>query len=505
MDKVIVFIPANLSIPTWQRDVVEVLKRYYLVDYCSVERDKSESKLRSFLKLKDKIPRIFYAIQLLTESKLFRINFGEVKLENSKVLKCYPKGTRYVDIVEVSDCQFAASDYVFGLNFGFRIVRGGILGMFKGGLLGFHHGDPDNYRGSAPGFFEIHNGEPFVGLIIQRLSEELDGGEVLAKSFVPCHYSLGLTQNWLFEKSSVLMTEFLSGATYKEQSPMTQSFHRVYKFPKFVFILIYILKFWIRLIKSFFKRKMEKYVPGRDWSIGYLTGGRLRTVLMSNRDYYYADPFSLPDGSLVCERFNRKLNVGEIIRVNNGKIIELLTDKDCHKSYPYYIKYKGFNYIIPETGVSKEIFLLKEIDGNYILIDSLETPQEIFDFSVFSDAEDYYGFYTVGNRGADSLYSVKIESIDPLKIDFSDSTLITTDERFTRCGGRVWVEEESVYRIIQQQRFGNYGESIGIAVHDRYDLRSFDYVPLLNINQNFGLLNLHTLDVFTGLIDYKKK
>jgi len=505
MDKVLVFIPSNRKIFDWQMAVIEELKASFVVEYCLINRGNSESKLRSFLKLRNRTSRLLYRAHLVLEAKIFGLKSTKIKVQTSSIINCYPRGTRYIDILDESDCEFRALDYLFGLNFGFRIVRGEILNMFHKGLLGFHHGDPDNYRGSAPGFYEIRNKEPYAGLILQRLCDDLDGGEVLAKSFIPCHYSLGLTQNWLFEKSAILMTEYLSKNSNILNQPILQSFYRVYRFPKICDVIIYILTFYLKLIKSTLKRISEKYGSKRDWSIGYIRDGRLQTLIDSDSKYCYADPFELPDKSIVFERYNRKTRVGEIFRLNDGVKSELLSEVNCHKSYPYFIQNGKSNLIIPETGLAKKLYLLKEIDGEYRKVCEIDTPYEVYDFSVFQREEEYLGFFTTGNRGAGALYCVKMTSLEPLLVNWNKSVLVTTDERYTRCGGKVWADEKHVYRVTQQQRYGNYGNNVGLVKHDVDDLKNFRFESLLRINQNYNLLNLHTLDVFSGLIDYKKK
>ena len=60
---------------------------------------------------------------------------------------------------------------------GTGILKGEILKICKNGIISFHHGDNEFYRGSPPGFWEIINKEIRTGFIIQRLSEELDNGE----------------------------------------------------------------------------------------------------------------------------------------------------------------------------------------------------------------------------------------------------------------------------------------------------------------------------------------
>ena len=48
-------------------------------------------------------------------------------------------------------------------------------------MLSFHHGDNRVNRGGPSGFWEVLNDIPSSGFIIQKLTEELDGGEVLLR------------------------------------------------------------------------------------------------------------------------------------------------------------------------------------------------------------------------------------------------------------------------------------------------------------------------------------
>ena len=52
---------------------------------------------------------------------------------------------------------------------GSGILKGKILDICKNGIISFHHGDNDFYRGGPPGFWEIINRDIRTGFIIQRL------------------------------------------------------------------------------------------------------------------------------------------------------------------------------------------------------------------------------------------------------------------------------------------------------------------------------------------------
>ena len=61
------------------------------------------------------------------------------------------------------------------------ILKGKILETSKFGVISYHHGDNDFYRGVPAGFWEVYNKDPITGFIIQKLNNELDNGEILFK------------------------------------------------------------------------------------------------------------------------------------------------------------------------------------------------------------------------------------------------------------------------------------------------------------------------------------
>ena len=100
-------------------------------------------------------------------------------------LKCqvYKKGhSEYFqteDVTTIRDCKL---DFI--LRFGFNIIRGEILSAARFGVWSFHHDDEMIYRGGPPGFWEIFNGDPVTGAIMQRLTDKLDGGIILKKGYL---------------------------------------------------------------------------------------------------------------------------------------------------------------------------------------------------------------------------------------------------------------------------------------------------------------------------------
>jgi hypothetical protein len=94
----------------------------------------------------------------------------------------------------------AAREADAGLLFGVGFVVGRVLSAFDHGVLSFHHGDVREYRGQPMGFWEYLDGEARAGVTLQRLSETLDGGRVVATDTVP----VGDAARWRDVRSRLL-------------------------------------------------------------------------------------------------------------------------------------------------------------------------------------------------------------------------------------------------------------------------------------------------------------
>src|SRR4029077_437106 len=96
------------------------------------------------------------------------------------------------------------------VRFGFRILRGDILTVARYGVWSFHHGDNRINRGGPAGFWEVHEGWPETGATLQVLTEDLDGGRVLARtSSATLPMSVRRNRNALFWKALPLLSRAL--------------------------------------------------------------------------------------------------------------------------------------------------------------------------------------------------------------------------------------------------------------------------------------------------------
>lgn len=73
-----------------------------------------------------------------------------------------------------------------------RILTGDILSQPSLGVLSFHGADIRRYRGRPGAFFQWINGESEIGMTLQRLTNDLDGGELILCE----HTDISNAQSW---------------------------------------------------------------------------------------------------------------------------------------------------------------------------------------------------------------------------------------------------------------------------------------------------------------------
>jgi len=118
------------------------------------------------------------------------------QLASIDVLRVNPIAKGFVDRFTAEDvAQIRGYRLDVLLRFGFNILKGDILTAAKYGIWSYHHGDNEFYRGGPALFWELVEANELSGVILQILSEELDGGKVLAKALFATRHGLSLRRN----------------------------------------------------------------------------------------------------------------------------------------------------------------------------------------------------------------------------------------------------------------------------------------------------------------------
>ncbi len=116
-------------------------------------------------------------------------------LAGVEVLRVHPRSQRFSDYIEGDELKsIRARDIDVLVRIGFRILRGGILGSARYGVWSYHHGDNRVNRGGPAGYWEVMESSPETGSALQILTEDLDGGIVLYRSYSTTN-DMSLTDN----------------------------------------------------------------------------------------------------------------------------------------------------------------------------------------------------------------------------------------------------------------------------------------------------------------------
>jgi UDP-4-amino-4-deoxy-L-arabinose formyltransferase/UDP-glucuronic acid dehydrogenase (UDP-4-keto-hexauronic acid decarboxylating) len=93
----------------------------------------------------------------------------------------------------------ARADIAVSINYS-GVIPEEITALFPLGILNAHGGDLPRYRGNACQAWAILNGEEKVGLCIHRMiGDELDSGDILARTYLPIdiNTTIGQAMDWI--------------------------------------------------------------------------------------------------------------------------------------------------------------------------------------------------------------------------------------------------------------------------------------------------------------------
>ncbi|HEV2132557.1 MAG TPA: formyltransferase family protein, partial [Longimicrobiaceae bacterium] len=79
----------------------------------------------------------------------------------------------------------AALEPDLGIVAGTYILTENVFGVPRLGSINLHSGKAPEYRGAAPAFWELYNGETEVGITIHRVTRSLDAGSILLQESFP--------------------------------------------------------------------------------------------------------------------------------------------------------------------------------------------------------------------------------------------------------------------------------------------------------------------------------
>jgi hypothetical protein len=409
---------------------------------------------------------------------------------------------------------------------GAGILRGEILHAARLGIISFHHGDNRVNRGSPPGFWECYHEWPQTGFIIQRLTEELDAGEVLVRGSFGTRYYYSLNQSHLYRKSLVHLKHLLKRIAATGSLPPAEDAPSpysgvLYRVPGPHQCLAYAFKF----VKRLALRSASRMLRLRQrWGISLLPGKWDRSALWRSVEVrnppgrFWADPFVYSHGGKTycfVEDFVYQANRAHItaLEIAGPKVIEhgIALKEPFHLSFPFLFRYRGELFMCPECFESGQIRIYRcaEFPLKWELACVAMEGVCAVDTVLFEKAGRWWMLTSLDESGTgdpcSELYLFSADS--PLGANWTPHPRnpIRIDARGGRNAGLI-IDGERIFRLAQRQGFDQYGE--GLLVFEIKAISDAAYVEELvsEIDPAFkkGLRGMHHLscDGKTTVIDH---
>lgn len=372
----------SLTQPQWVNKIVKDIINSDIAEVVLIVKNEAEhprqksSIFKTLLENRQHILRKFYTV---LDDRIFRSEPDPFKLVNlapllghCPIVGVNPEQTKYSDYfpeVDVSTILDYNLDVAF--RFGFRILKGDSLKIARHGVWSYHHGDNLAMRGGPAGFWEVMEGHPATGAILQILTPELDDGKVLYRSWASTfQYSVRRNKENYYWKTSEFALRKLRelyelGPSALEADKFAATYypynHRLYKAPDNGEMLWLLIKLGSKVIG----RGLQKLFYRREWFLAYKfsKSGQISTafhnakLIRPPKNYFWADPFPLKKGDtyfIFIEEFEFRVGKGwisviELDQTGAWKAPVKVLETDYHLSHPFVFEWQNQYYMIPET------------------------------------------------------------------------------------------------------------------------------------------------------------
>jgi hypothetical protein len=454
----------------------------------------------------------------------------DVGVENQIIVEPLVSKSGYVYRYKNTDIEKIRSEKIDVLiRCGSGILLGDILSAAQFGVISFHHADNRINRGGPAGFWEVYNKEPQTGFIIQQLTDELDGGNVLLRGAFPTSTYYLANQANLYTRSNYYLKNLLQSLAVSRTLPAFEDslpyWNRLFRAPTILAQMQYCLRLAALTVKNKFKYKFLKKT--NRWGVAFQRSHWRKLVMWkaarvaNPSGRYLADPFVISkDGSDYCfvEDFNYAQNRGCIsvlkLGESNLESIDRVIVEPFHMSFPYLFEHEGTLFMVPETAEKKDIRVYECIEFPLIwamrsvLIDQVSAA----DTMIFSKDGVWWLFTNINplNESDHCSELFIYHATEPLSKNWNPHPMnpIYIDPSRARNGGILY-DGDQIYRVAQKYGFNQYGAGAKIFRIDRLDEKYFSETLVTEIEPNFfddvlGTHHIHSngkITVFDYVMD----
>ena len=482
----------SLTQPRWVSNIIKDIRSSSIAEVVLVIKNEAPEqqplgRLQAYWKNRNFLLYAFYerldARRPINEMDAFEDVDVQELLADVPVLGVTPVMKKFSDwFPEDTIEQIRSYELDVAISHGFRILRGEALRIAKHGVWSYHHGDNLVNRGGPAGFWEVMDASPISGSVLQVLSEDLDNGEILDRTWLRTsdRFSVRISRNNLYLRSSSFVMRKLrelyeQGKTTSEKGAFRPYYNRLHKMPTNRELLP---KLW-RLSCNYAASKFRYAFFFDQWTLAY----RFRTSatdpnnsfyrfnhLTPPKDKFWADPFPIKHEGKYFVFFEEYLykddrahiSVMELTKSGPTEPVPVLK-RDYHLSYPFVFRWNDRYFMIPETAANRtvELYSCASFPGEWKLETTLFEGVPARDATLFEVDGLWWMFVAIADT----------DSSDELYLYYSSSPLgpwkphrrnpVKSDVRNSRPAGRLFKWNDELYRPAQDssQRYG-YAMSI---------------------------------------------
>lgn len=474
---------------------------------------------RGFLRLFSSISflLIFNLEKLLFKRYITDKNvYKKHKLETFKIKKTYvtPQISKsgYIYRYSKKDIQKVKNEkFDILVRGGSGILKGDILKACRFGIISFHHGDNEFYRGGPPGFWEVLHRSQNTGFIIQKLNDTLDGGQVIQKGNIATIPIYIINLSRILLKSSNFMIKALEiiGKENKisKLTKIEKHSKKIFKLPNLYYQFKYLFKTLVfisrKLFFIFFNIKIFWNVSFK--YIGKNSDEKSKFINIKNpKDSFFADPFLFKEkNNTICFVEEKKLSeqngfITAIKLINNKyKVLGKVLSEDFHLSYPYVFKDGANIFMCPETSQKKEIRLYKcnEYPIKWKFHRTLIKNISSADNNIIYHNKKYWIFANVDssnlNEHDSELHIFYSSKLDSSKWLAHKNNPVVFNPLHARNGGFINGKKD-LLRVVQTQGIGIVSKNVKIAKISVLNETEYEEEIIENIETVIGKKHLAT-------------
>lgn len=513
----------------WIHQVVEEIQAAGFAEVVVVIKNEAPSKpsqgrLKSYWQNRN---YLLYALYGKIDERRVRVKpdaFEAVDLKpvvaDIPVVSVTPEMKKYSDwFPEETLAEIRKFDLDVALCFGFRILKGEALNIARHGVWSFHHGDNLVNRGGPAGFWEVMEGTPVTGSVLQILTEDLDNGCVIYRSWSPTadRFSVKANRNNLYWKSAAFVIRKLKDLADgipicpPEKQLYRPYSNRLYRMPTNGEMFSYLS----RMVGRYAASKFQAALNSEQWALAYRfrsgPGDSNNTLyrfkrLTPPKDRFWADPFAIKAGDhyyVFIEELLYSTGKGHIsmIEIDRKGVVSgprKVLEREYHLSYPFVFEWNGDYYMVPESAANKtiELYRAKTFPFVWQLEKVLMTDVRAKDATLAEIDGKWWMFVSMSEHSIpDELYLFTADTpLGPWTPHARNP--VKSDVRGSRPAGALFEWNGDVYRPAQDSS-GRYGYAISINRIMQLDKERFseEHVSSILPNWDKDLVATHTISI----------